>query len=563
MQRRDFTSHTTTAATAGLSQRPAFAQRQDSPFLATTAATGGLSQPTSAQRIGLNLLDRRATAPIVGEPSYENGTPHASPAIRTPVLEPPWAPVLGTRPAARARPSRIPTPAATPTATATPDRIGSLLGVGPVTVNGIAGGMPILGSPTQIDQSDSRKKAATSLLTLIPVSAASLILGYNTQDTSIPKEWGVDLASFIASWSDSSISQCSLALRELNHFLNKSAGTPFDVPPVQLRTFLVEAALRGTSVPRSRLDGLCFAVNHLRITEIPVKAEIVTICPTGATWPTVQMVLHLERIAASEHHFPVVRYYAATLSLCCFQSLRGLLGTAWALPIEKAWGTQSPSDLCSIGVDFLFPALDSYSMLGEPRLSCPIKKAEHQEIERAMRALLAFNPLRMPRSQSQKFTGHSLRHFMTELGGAMLMDPADRSALGRHSAVTSRANGAAAGQAVPAIVQIYARESAPRCEISLRKFVLDHVRRVITSGGGRTAARWDSLDEFGLDPGALHPLILAIAMGAGVPATSLISHLTAATRGPLATLTATTIPTPDPRVPSRTTGSMIEWRNPA
>ncbi|KAJ1618188.1 hypothetical protein T492DRAFT_1094720, partial [Pavlovales sp. CCMP2436] len=304
-------------------------------------------------------------------------------------------------------------------------------------------------------------------------------------------------------WSDSSISQCNLALRELNHFLNKAAGTPFDVPPVQLRSFLMEAALRGTSVPRSRLDGLCFAVNHLHITGIPVKAETVTIYvsskqraapePAGATWPTVQMVLHLECIAASEHLFPVVRYYAPTLSLCCFQSLRvidaqrssilgiangvitgrawdsknpssrapkpftwaastqGLLGTAWARPIEEAWGTQSPTDLRSIGVDFLFPALDSYSMLGEPRLACPIKKAEHQEIEHAMRALLAFNPLRIPRSQSQKFTGHSFRHFMTESGGAMLIDPADRTALGRHSAVTSRANGAAAGQAVPAI----------------------------------------------------------------------------------------------------------------
>jgi len=145
----------------------------------------------------------------------------------------------------------------------------------------------------------------------------------------------------------------------------------------------------------------------------------------------------------------------------------------------------------------------------------------------------------------------------------MLMDPADRTALGRHSAVTSRANGAAAGQAVPAIVKYYAPESAPRSETALRKFVLDHVRRVITSGGGPTAARWDSLDEFCLNPGALHPLILAIAMGAGVPATSLTSRLTAVTRGPSATLTATTIPTPDPRVPSRATGSMIECHNPA
>ncbi|KAJ1620244.1 hypothetical protein T492DRAFT_1079194, partial [Pavlovales sp. CCMP2436] len=419
MQHRDFTSRTTTAATAGLSQRPSSAQRQDSPFLATIAATGGLSQPTSAQRIGLNLLDRRATAPIVGEPSYENGTPHASPAIRTPVLGTPWASVLETRPTpARTRnPMGIPTPTATAT---------------PVTVNGIDGGVPILGSPTQIDQSDSRQKAATSLLTLIPVSAASLILGYGTQDTSIPKEWEVDLASFIASWSDSSISQCSLALRELNHFLNKSAGTPCDVPPVQLRAFLVEAALRGTSVPRSRLDGLCFAVNHLRITGIPVKAEIVTIYVSSKQRAAPEPMRdprgrpfrwssgHLERISASEHLFPVVRYYAATFSLCCFRSLRpgtakkpssrapkpftwsastqGLLGTVWALPIEEAWGTQSPSDLRSIRVDFLFPALDSYSMLEEPRLACPIKKAEHQEIEHAMRALLAFNPLRMPRS---------------------------------------------------------------------------------------------------------------------------------------------------------------------
>ncbi|KAJ1631925.1 hypothetical protein T492DRAFT_838797 [Pavlovales sp. CCMP2436] len=142
----------------------------------------------------------------------------------------------------------------------------------------------------------------------------------------------------------------------------------------------------------------------------------------------------------------------------------------------------------------------------------------------------------------------------------MLMDPADRTALGRHSAVTSRANGAAAGQAVPAIVKYYAPESAPRSETALRKFVLDHVRRVITSGGGPTAARWDSLDELCLNPGTLHPLILAIAMGASVSATSLTSHLTAATRGPSATLTATTIPTPDPRVPSRATGSMIECR---
>ncbi|KAJ1639481.1 hypothetical protein T492DRAFT_856756 [Pavlovales sp. CCMP2436] len=265
MQRRDPPFRTAAAASVGLSQRPSFAQSQDLPFLATTAATVGLNQPPIAQHIGLNLLDRRATAPTVGQPSYENGTPHASPAIRTP-------------------------------------------------------------------------------------------------------EWVADLASFIASWSDSSISQYSLALRELNHFLNKAAGTPFDVPPVQLRAFLMEAALRGTS-------------------------------PAGATWPTVQM--------------------------------------------------------------------------------------------------------------SQKFTGHSLRHFMTEIGGAMLMDPA-------------------------------------------------------------TVPHWDAtqngtmgLDEFCLNPGALHPLILAIAMGAGVPATSLISHLTAATRGPSAILTATTIPTPDPRVPSRATGSMIEWRNPA
>ncbi|KAJ1626442.1 hypothetical protein T492DRAFT_878404 [Pavlovales sp. CCMP2436] len=51
----------------------------------------------------------------------------------------------------------------------------------------------------------------------------------------------------------------NLALCELNHFLNKAAGTPFDVPPVQLRAFLMEAPLRGTSVPRSRLDELCFA----------------------------------------------------------------------------------------------------------------------------------------------------------------------------------------------------------------------------------------------------------------------------------------------------------------
>ncbi|KAJ1633769.1 hypothetical protein T492DRAFT_978749, partial [Pavlovales sp. CCMP2436] len=309
-------------------------------------------------------------------------------------------------------------------------------------------------------------KAATSLLTLIPISVASLIFGYSTRNTSIPKY-------FIASWSDSSISQCNLALRELNHFLNKAAGTPFDVPPVQLRAFLMEAALRGTSVPRSRLDGLCFAVNHLHITEIPAKAEIVTIYvsskqraapePAGATWPTVQMVLHLKCIAASEHLFPVVRYYAATLSLCCFQSLRvidaqhskkpssrapkpftwsastqGLLGTAWARPIDEAWGTQSPTDLRSVRVDFLLYVLDSYSMLGEPRLACPIKKANHQEIEHAMRALLAFNPLRMPRSQSQKFTGHSLCHFMTELGGAMLVDPADRTVLGRHGASGTR-----------------------------------------------------------------------------------------------------------------------------
>ncbi|KAJ1631270.1 hypothetical protein T492DRAFT_61997 [Pavlovales sp. CCMP2436] len=200
----------------------------------------------------------------------------------------------------------------------------------------------------------------------------------------------------------------------------------------------MEAALRGTSAPRSRLDGLCFAVNHLHITGIPVKAEIVTIYvsskqraapePAGATWPTLQMVLHLECIAASEHLFPVVRYYAVTLSHCCFQSLRvidaqrssilgiangvitgrawdsknpssrapkpftwlastqGLLGTAWARPIEEAWGTQSPTDLRSIGVDFLFPALDSYSMLGEPRLACPIKKAEHLTKRRAQQS---------------------------------------------------------------------------------------------------------------------------------------------------------------------------------
>ncbi|KAJ1636205.1 hypothetical protein T492DRAFT_960357 [Pavlovales sp. CCMP2436] len=356
-----------------------------------------------------------------------------------------------------------------------------------------AGGMPILGSPTQIDQSDSRLKAATSLLTLFPVSAASLILGYCTRDTSIPKEWVADLASFIASWSDSSVSQCNLALRELNHFLNRAAGTPFDVPPVHLRAFLVEAALRGTSVPRSRLDGLCFAVNHVHITGIPVKAEIVTIYvsfkqraapePAGATWPTIQMVLHLECIAASEHLFPVVRYYAATLFLCCFQSLRvidaqsssilgianevitgrawdskkpssraskpftwsastqGLLGTAWARPIEEAWGTQSPTDLRSIGLTSYSRHSIHIRCLGSRASRVQPEKPEHQE--HGMRALLAFNPLRMPRSQSQKFTGHSLRHFMTELGGAMLMDPANP--------VTSRANGAAAGQAVPAI----------------------------------------------------------------------------------------------------------------
>ncbi|KAJ1633216.1 hypothetical protein T492DRAFT_867170 [Pavlovales sp. CCMP2436] len=188
--------------------------------------------------------------------------------------------------------------------------------------------------------------------------------------------------------------------------------------------------------------------------------------PTPVATPAttaIPMDIHLERIAASENLFIVVRYYAATLLLCCFQSLRvidaqrssivsisngvitgrawdrehptsrapkpftwlastqGILGTAWTLPIEEAWGAQSPSNLRNID--------------------------------------------------------------------------------------------------------------------------------------GPAAARWDSLDEFGLNPGALHPLLLAIALNAGVPATSLISHLTTAT-------TATVSPTPDPRVASRTTGSMLEWRNP-
>jgi hypothetical protein len=444
-----------------------------------------------------------------------------------------------------------------------------------IDVNGEAGGMPITGSPSRIllissaaTQANGRKNAALKLLPLIPIESAAQILGCNPG--SMPEGWENEIIEFMSAWSDSSMTGCSLALRGLTEFLKVPVGRPFDVQPVQLKSFLKEAGKKGNSVPRSRLDGLRFAVNHLKITGIPVMAELVTIHvasvqkaapePEGAKWPTVQMVIHLERIAADTKQSTVIRYYASSLALCCFLSLRiidaqrshitsiknglisgrawdsknpttrapkpfawaastqGILSTEWTAPIEEAWGNNT-GNLREIGLDFLFPALNAYTMHGEPKLKAPIAKAEHSEIEMAMRSILSMQPLGMERSQSREFTGHSPRHFMTELAGAMIMNPADSGALGRHSTAANNATGPNASEATPAIVKVYARKSAPQREIALRSFVIAHVRNVIRYKGGISASKWDSLEEFGLDPMTLRAQVAALTAITIVPTT--------------------------------------------
>ena len=278
----------------------------------------------------------------------------------------------------------------------------------------------------------------------------------------------------------------------------------------------------GLSVPNSLRNGLAFAAHRLKLA-LDVDAEaFVNIAqlpprtPQPALATTIRMFYHF--IHLTRHHpVPVVRLYAAGLSLASVSALRlrdcqrasiqlraryvaGSCYTSkhpkrrqpmvmpffaplvdhqslgdWWLPLPQG----SPT-FGGCGPDFIFPKLavprgQDLSHSRVVRLPGPARSAD---VIKAMRHILTLPPLSMSAAEAKRYSGHSMRHLLPTVARILGFSKEERDELGRWAPSAEHSNRRRA------MSNAYASEAECGRILDILRRLLKRLHEVVTKMGG-------------------------------------------------------------------------------
>jgi hypothetical protein len=387
----------------------------------------------------------------------------------------------------------------------------------------------------QATEEAERLRALELLLAVVPASAlaAACCFADANEWARVPEARRRSiLVRHLGSFSAGAINNSRLALLRLGRWLDAN-----DFPEqragwrcsggilawfVQDEQACSRSKTGGLSVPNSLRNGLAFAAHHLKL-PLDVDAEaFVNVSQLPARTPqpalatTIRMLYHF--IHLTRHHsMPVVRLYAAGLSLASVSALRlrdcqrasiqlradyvagscytskhpkrrqPLVMPFFAPMVQHRWLAdwwlplpQGSPTFGGCGPDFVFPKLSvprgqDFTHAKVVRLPGP---ARSSDVIKAMRHMLTLPPLSMSVAEAKRYSGHSMRHLLPTVARILGFSKEERDELGRWAPSAEHSNRRRA------MSNAYASEAECDRVLDILRRLLQRLHEVVAKMGG-------------------------------------------------------------------------------